>query len=486
MQRKFISNLVLLVFLNLLVKPFYILGIDTEFIIRLGQSSYGSYFALLNLSILMNIFLDFGIVNFNTGTIARNEILLNKHFKHIMGLRMALAGIYVLITLLLGLVLGYGQGSLYLLLLLCLNQVLAGFILYLRSNLAGLQLYAQDSLISVLDRLVLIGTCSYVLWFGPNDLKLSVELFVYLQTAAYVLALMAGLFLVIRKVGFKGISLKLPFSLLILKKSFPYALLVLLMGFYYRTDGVMLERMLDDGPYQAGIYAQAFRFYEAGNMLALLFSTLLFPMFSRLLGQKKNVQPLLELSFKILTCGAIFASCIGFFQAVEIMDLRYDTEIQASSQAFKYLMFGFFSLAGTYIFGALLTANQSLRALNTMAMIGVFLNIGLNLLLIPTHKAEGAAFASMVTQILMAIYQVVLVRKEMDIHISGASWLKMAIYALVLILSFSLLKALGFHWITISVSNFFIGLAAAFGLKLISVNQAIRFFQLRKQLVERF
>ena len=71
----------------------------------------------------------------------------------------------------------------------------------------------------------------------------------------------------------------MPFNMVILRKSFPYALLILLMGFYYRTDGIMLERMLENGAYEAGVYAQAFRFFEAGNMLAYLFGVLLFPMF---------------------------------------------------------------------------------------------------------------------------------------------------------------------------------------------------------------
>ena len=118
MQRKFLYNLALLVCLNLLVKPFYILGVETEFIERLGQGEYGTYFALFNLSILTSIFLDFGIVNFNTGNIARNQALVSKHFSHIMGLRMALALLYGLITLLAGMILGYQGKSLYFLLLL--------------------------------------------------------------------------------------------------------------------------------------------------------------------------------------------------------------------------------------------------------------------------------------------------------------------------------------------------------------------------------
>jgi O-antigen/teichoic acid export membrane protein len=52
------------------------------------------------------------------------------------------------------------------------------------------------------------------------------------------------------------------------------------MAFYNRIDGVMLERMLDNGQEQAGIYAQSFRILDAASMIAFLFSGLLLPMFS--------------------------------------------------------------------------------------------------------------------------------------------------------------------------------------------------------------
>ena len=47
-KQKFIWNLILVILLNLLIKPFYILGIDAEVINRVGASVYGNYFALIN------------------------------------------------------------------------------------------------------------------------------------------------------------------------------------------------------------------------------------------------------------------------------------------------------------------------------------------------------------------------------------------------------------------------------------------------------
>ncbi|MFI5220594.1 MAG: polysaccharide biosynthesis protein, partial [Bacteroidia bacterium] len=61
MQKKFITNLGFLLFLNLLIKPFWILGIDRSVQNTVGAEIYGQYYALFNFSFLLNILLDIGI-----------------------------------------------------------------------------------------------------------------------------------------------------------------------------------------------------------------------------------------------------------------------------------------------------------------------------------------------------------------------------------------------------------------------------------------
>ena len=50
MQKKYLKNLALLIFLNLLVKPFWILGVDREVQNVVGTSEYGFYSVILNFS----------------------------------------------------------------------------------------------------------------------------------------------------------------------------------------------------------------------------------------------------------------------------------------------------------------------------------------------------------------------------------------------------------------------------------------------------
>jgi O-antigen/teichoic acid export membrane protein len=84
----------------------------------------------------------------------------------------------------------------------------------------------------------------------------------------------------------------------------------------------------------------------------------------------------------------------------------YGLRMDQSAQIFRLLMWSFVAISSNYIFGTLLTANNSLKVLNWIAFSGFMLNLILNLILIPVHYAVGAAFASVVTQVMTALLQI--------------------------------------------------------------------------------
>jgi len=413
MKRKFIWNLLLVVILNLLIKPFYILGIDAEVLNQVGPEAYGNYFALINFSFLLNILLDLGITNYNVKNIAQHHHLIDKYFSGIITLRVALVGCYMFATFLIAYFIGYNSTEFQLLFLLAVNQSIVAFILYLRSNLAGLHLFVQDSLISVLDRLLLIIICGVLLWGGITQNRFQIEWFVYAQTAAYLFTLCICFILVIRQTTCFKFRWNFNFAIVILKQSFPYAMLILLMTIYYRIDSIMLERMMGDT--QAGIYAQAYRFFEASNMIAYLFAALLLPIFSKMLKNRDSVHELVYFSFKILMGFGFVLTVFAFIYASEIMAWKYDQltawghmTLDDTQGVFRILMICFLFVSATYIYGTLLTANGNLLHLNIIAAFGVVLNIILNYVLIKSYKAEGAAIASLVTQGLTCLAQIIL------------------------------------------------------------------------------
>jgi O-antigen/teichoic acid export membrane protein len=441
MQKTFLSNLILIILLNLLVKPFYILGIDAEVQNRVGAEIYGNYFALLNFSFLLNILLDFGITNFNNRNIAQNPQLIQKHFGKLLGVRISLFLIYAISTLGLGLFVGYTSNQIYVLSLLVFNQFLVATIQYARSNFAGLHLFKIDAFISVLDRILLIIICSVLLWSPLVSIPFKIEWFVYSQTITYLVSALISVLILKFKIKHIKIQFKKAFSYAIIKQSFPYALLILLMMFYNRIDSVMLERLLPDGSIQAGIYAQGFRFLDAVNMFALLFAGLLLPMFARLIKKKESIVSLLELGVSILIPISLVVGITAFFHKEYLIGLRYNDFVSQASQSFGFLILSFIPMSVTYIYGTLLTSNGSLKQLNIMAVGGLILNVVLNLILIPKYKAEGASIATFITQLITAKIQVLLVLKVFKLKINWNLYLKLfALMVLVIGVNWCLIQ----------------------------------------------
>ena len=286
-----------------------------------------------------------------------------------------------------------------------LNQFLVLSIAYLRSHFAGFHFFKTDALISVLDRflLIIIGGVWLFSAYAPTQIK--IEEFIWIQTFCYATTLIIGLSLLIKHIERPYLQWDFDFGVSVIKKSWPYALLIVLMVLYTRIDGVMLERIHPNGAYEAGVYAQGFRLLDALFMFGMIFAGLLFPIFSRQLKTSLAVVlDLVKTSANLLLGGIIIIVFVTVFNAPLILGWIYN-DVQDAIGPFQFLMLGFFPIGMNFIFGTLLTANGNLKILNSISGIGIVANISINLVLIPEHGAMGAAIATFTTQGVTAIAQ---------------------------------------------------------------------------------
>ena len=434
-QKDFVFNLCLLIFLNLLVKPFWMLGIDVGVQNSVGAASYGIYFSIFNFTMLFSMVLDMGTTNFNNRTIARNNNLLDKHLSGYIALRLLLAVAYFVVIFAAALLIGYRGFQLELLFWIGLNQFLNAFLLYVRSNISALLMFKTDSVISVTDKLLMILFCGMLLWGNVTDEPFRIEWFVWCQTLAYLITIAVALTIVLRKAKLRRLMWDGPFFWLIIKKSFPYALITLLMASYYRIDSVLLERLLprDIAATQAGIYATAFRLLDTLVMIAYLFSVILLPLFSKMLKQQENVVPVVRTSFSLLFLYSVSAVVILYVYREPLIQFFYPETMESSVAVFRLILFGLIPISMNYLFGTLLTANGSMKVLNITAAVGIVINVVVNLVLIPRMQACGSAVASFCTQFTVSVLQFVLAMRIIGIPLRSLPWLQCALFLAVLV-----------------------------------------------------
>lgn len=423
----------MLVAANLLIKPFWILGVDLQVQNVVGAETYGLFYAVFNFSFLFHILLDIGINQFNNREIAQSPEKLSDFFGNLLFLKLLLSFIYLLVTFSIASQIGFGAFQMKLLAFLAINQVFYSGILFARSNFTALHWFKWDIFFSILDRLLAIVICVLLIYTTFFAEEFKIEHFVYAQTFALGVSAVSSLFVLLLKANvtwptFNYVALKS-----LLKQSFPYALAVLLMSIYMRVDAIMIERILPEtGQLEAGIYAAAYRLLDAANMIPFLFASILIPVTARFLKEKKAFQPLMNASLNFLLCISILTAIVVYFFGKDILKLLYveSTDYWFYTFILLFVVFNFTCI--NYIFSGFLTAAGKLIYISKVGVVALIINVTLNYFLILKYGAAGAALATLITQVVIAIGNISYTVLNWDIQYPLKNAFKLLFYALIL------------------------------------------------------
>ena len=310
----------------------------------------------------------------------------------------------------------------------------------------GLGYYRLDSILSVLDKGILIVILGYMLYLPFEGFD--ILHFAYAQTVALGLTALTAVAILMRKRAFHGKRGEAERVSSILRQAAPFALAVFLMTIYTRIDGVMIEQLAENGAYQSGAYAAGYRLLDAANMVAYLFAVLLLPMFTRSLDNLPMIRSLLSQGSRVMLVLTItVAACCVAYRA-EVMELLYSESTVAWGDIFGLLIASFIAVGGMYIFGTYLTARGELRRLNIIYLCCVGLNVILNFILIPSKGATGAAIATLATQSAATIILVVLTVRATSLNADLKSLLNGAVFVISCIgIAFVSQYATGISWI---------------------------------------
>ena len=424
MNKKFSVNLVILLALNLLIKPIYLFGVEVGVQNAVGAERYGLYYAMFNFTFLFNVLLDLGMNNYQKIKVAQHAEIGMQNMTTLLPLKLVMSGVYMIVTIIAALIIGFEAEYWFFIGWIMVNQILSTYLLLLRANLAGLQLFVRDSILSISDRLILTLGVGYLLIFGTEDFK--IETFVLFQTASYIIAILFALGFLPSGSRFFKFNFSVKEARSMVRKTWPFALLILLMTAYHKLDGIMIERLSPNGLLEAGIYAQAFRILDAGNNFAFLYAGLLLPMFAKLfVDDFDSIKSLVDQAARLLIIPAGIALILILFYGDWFMKLLYVEHALEASLSLKWLMGSFVWMAVSYVYGTLITASEKMTTLNWIAFATMILNVVLNWIYIPKLGAQGAAMASFVSLGFMALSQIIFCQKRYSTL--SLSWISKAI-----------------------------------------------------------
>ena len=440
-SRAFGLGLGLALILNALIKPVWILGIDLQVQNRLGHADYGLFFDLWSLSVLLQIVLDLGLTASTNREISAGQpgFSLGARFRA----KLVLSLLYFSVCALVVAGLGYGREAWGLFGLIVLQQFFASMLLFFRAIASGHQRFKADAWLSIVDKAVLIALCALFI-YGPAQSMLSIRWFAGLQALAAAVGCLIALGWT-RQHWNRALSRSLhplPKGEWVsgLKAGLPYALLVLLMSIYTRSDAVLLGRWL--GEEAAGIYATGFRLLDAANQLGYLMAGVFLPYFARAMASGKSIRKDVGLSARLLLLFSALVGGVGAVWADPICHWVY-SDVRPEMPGLLALLFASFpAFAFNHLCGSLLTADARLKLLIRLSAFWVVLNFSLNALLIPRYGVLGAAFSALATQYASLFAQSFWIRKLYALAPDLKSVVQsMAIAAAAIVGSYALLRS---------------------------------------------
>ena len=404
-------NIILLLLINILIKPFYLFGIDRTVQNEVGAESYGLFTVFFNFIFLFQIFADLGLQNFSQQWISRQRGSVQSLLGRGLPTKGLLTLLFLPIVALAGFVSGYLTEEPILYGLLVFNFLLNSWLVYLRTVVSGLGYYKTDSVFSSVDKLLMIAIIGSLLWSSATP-EISIFNFAMGQSISLVITVS----IISLWIRWKVQAISSRFSIknvrVIFRKALPFALIVFLMTLFTRLDLIMIEWLLEDGYYQSGAYAAGYRLLDAANIIGFLVAGLLLPMFSHASRSPQPPISLVRAGWYFLMAVSIPISALCFWYADEITFLLYTEATSAWSQILSILMLTFIVRSSDYVMGSLLTAYERLRFMNIAYLGGVLLNIGLNLFMIPAYKAVGAAYTTLISQSIIAVLFMVVAHRR--------------------------------------------------------------------------
>jgi O-antigen/teichoic acid export membrane protein len=440
-----------------------------------GTESYGIYFSLLNFSIVFSFLLDWGLTSFFNRQLAAQESDFTQKTGNMLLIKCLLSVLYAAVILFIGWLSGITHW--WILYYVIGIQILTSFFVFLRSIITAHQWFVADAWLSVLDKSLMILLCGVLIYAPAWIGGITLSGFLLVQLICTCLAvLISFIILLVKKVSFpkpKNILADKHFFV----AAFPFAMTVLLMSAHYRADGFLLERIHENGAYEAGLYAGAYRLLDAANMIGYLIASFLLPFIARQWSQGKSIESIVLNSRHLLAVFSVAVIITTIFLAPWIHYKLYHNFEETAITVLRWTMPALIGYALVQVYGTILTATGHIAIFCRINLAAVVINVALNLLLIPGWGAQGCCIAALVSQAFCGVTTMFYANKKTGVTNHIPSLLMYIFIALLLCLFYWYAPQININnWVVIGIAGVITMIAASSG-KLFDIGKWKRLFK---------
>lgn len=380
----------------------------------LGTDHYGTFSVLVNLTAIVSVVLDLGFNVLFVREGARHHAEIQRYLRNVMSLRLLMS--VLALVILAALVIPIGLGGL--LLPGFLLMVLTSYSTLLRNSLYAVQQLAFEAIAVVLESIVLL-----VLVFYGAATHRGVDYFVWAYAAQYGFSCVYFIVvLMIKRIAFVGWRFEPDLLREWLWKGLPFALTFVLTILYFRLDQPLIYIIKSEQ--QSSLYAAAYKPIESLLFIPISFLSVVFPVLAVYHRERpKEVLEVVSRFYKALLLMGWPMSMGIFVLAHPLTPLLLGRNFLGSEPALRVLALATSIAFVNNAFIGALNASDRQSSFTWAAGWSLVANLVLNLTLIPLFGYQGAAWATVMTELVLGIAAWTLTARHIGrVPVPALSW----------------------------------------------------------------
>lgn len=237
--------------------------------------------------------------------------------------------------------------------------------------------------------------------------------------------------------------------------AWPIGIVFIANNLYFRLDSLML--FVIKGAAAVGLYSNAYKILEVTVFFGSYFANSLKPIISKRINNPASLKGLIEKAFSVMLLIALPIATISIAYSKEIIVFLSNSDFAPGGPALIVLALSLPFLYFDILLGEILVASDERKKLLIISAFILLFNFAFNLIFIPRYSFMGAAYGTLISEIVLFIIFFFATRKIVPYQLKFESIGKPVLVFIVTLLFASILKAFGLNFligIGLSVSFF--------------------------------
>ena len=371
----------------------------------LGVSDYGILGFAISLTGILAITIDFGMSTHIIRHIATDYDSAPKYLGNVIPLKSLLSIGTLVLTLIILILLKSNELTITITLLFTIERIINSFIALLNGSFQAFEEGKYQGIGNSILNLLL---------FAFIIISVYTDLGIYGITISYLIANLIALIYLYYVFNKNITKPKFEFDKDFCKKviiiSIPFAATSILYSIYYSIDVVMLNQMV--GNYATGIYNATYKLISILTLFYSVYAAVVYPVMSKMFkNDKKLLIITFEKSIKYLMLIIIPIAIATMIYSTDIIQFIYGHEYDAAAAPLSILIWTITLLLVNGVCNMLLNASYKEITITKIYAIAAVVNVVLNFFLIPNYSYNGAALATVLSDLLIMIIQLYVIYK---------------------------------------------------------------------------